>query len=262
MKKFFEVIFFSVLLAMADEGRVVDTLFVDSHKVTYVDESSLSDDRSETDIHASVIAEAQTLKDSSGNSAPPNARHRISAEIVVQNWAPAITYEFVLADFWSIGVRFNYSYFSKKNIASYTDVEGELAVFSVPLFVRCYFGRFNGKGASQVIDASGKNHVKKQKSQMEIFLQLRVDPSFYQVDLVDVADKKRLFPRNENGIAIALGLGTRFLGDRFFWGPEVGVGRFFKKPQFMNGIEVYKDVATGKLENIYIETILSVGFMF
>lgn len=238
-----------------------DTLYVDTHKVTYIDDTAAKDS---SPTYNAAMSEAQALKDTFGMSAPPYTNHRLYAEIVAQNWAPGITYEYLFSDFWSVAARFSYSYFTQKNIAKYTDVEGEMKTFSFPLIVRWYWGRRN-MGTSQVIDAVGKNHEIGQMSQIECFLQMRMDPVFYSVDLVSPTDKTRLFPHSENGVALGLGFGARSIGTRFFWGSEISFGRFVKKPQFMGNIQVSgtdKYSHARLLDNIYIETALSVGFVF
>ena len=160
---------------------------------------------------AAAMSEAQALKDTFGMSAPPYTKHRLYAEIVAQNWAPGITYEYLFSDFWSVAARFSYSYFTQKNIAKYTDVEGEMKTFSFPLIVRWYWGRRN-MGTSQVIDAVGKNHEIGQMSQIECFLQMRMDPVFYSVDLVSPTDKTRLFPHSENRVLEVYGVSVLVIG--------------------------------------------------
>ena len=271
MKKYclFFSILFSVSLAFADgwnsptlnKLNKSDTVYVDSHKVTYVVDSVAKES---SPAYNTTVSEAQALNNPSDLSAPPYTRHRLYAELVAQNLAPGITYEYLFADFWSVSARFSYSSFSKKNIASYTDVEGEMDAFSIPLLLRWYFGRRNS-GTTQVIDAAGSNHEVGQKSQMELFLQLRMDPVFYVVDLTDPTDQGRLFDRNQNGLAAVIGFGTRFIGTRFFCGTEINLGRFVKKPQFMDEISVRgsnKYIYTRLLEQTFFETNLSVGFVF
>lgn len=269
MKKYclFFSILFSVSVAFADgwdsstsKLSKSDTLYVDTHKVTYVDDEP----KEASPAYNTTVSEAQTLDNPSDLSVPPYTRHRLYVELVAQNLAPGITYEYLFADFWSVSARFSYSSFSKKNIASYTDVEGEMDAFSIPLMLRWYFGRRNS-GTTQVIDAAGGNHEIGQKSQMELFLQLRMDPVFYVADLTDPTDQGRIFNRNQNGLAAVVGFGTRFIGTRFFWGTEINFGRFVKKPQFMDEINVSasnKFIYTRLLENIFFETNLSVGFVF
>ena len=272
MKKYFWIFvaLINVSVAFADawnnapsnKWNAKDTLYVDTHKVTYVVDTATTQEPSP--LYRTSMSEAEALKDTFGISAPPYTRHRVYVEIVSQNWAPGITYEYLFANFWSFVGRFSYSYFTKKNIANYTDVEGEMKTFSFPLMLRWYWGRRN-MGTSQVIDAVGKNHEIGQKSQVECFLQMRMDPVFYSVDLVSPTDKTRLFPHSENGVALGLGFGARLIGTRFFWGSEISFGRFVKKPQFMGNIQVnHADKYTHSrlIDNIYMDTALSVGFVF
>lgn len=275
MKKYCLIfsILFSVSTAFADgwdsptlnKLNKSDTVYVDSHKVSYVVDSSANnlnpDSKERTE---GALTEAQALNSPPDLRNPPYTRHRVYVELVAQNLAPGITYEYLFADFWSVSARLSYSSFSKKNITSYTDVEGEMDAFSIPLMLRWYFGRRNS-GMTQVIDATGDNHEIGQKSQMELFLQLRLDPVFYAVDLTDPTDQGRLFDRNQNGLAAVIGFGTRHIGTRFFWGTEINFGRFVKKPQFMEKINVRgsnKYIYTRLLEQVFFETNLSVGFVF
>jgi hypothetical protein len=273
MKKYFWIIatLINVTLAFAGEWgesssnkwQSSDTVYVDTHKVMYVVDSS-SNNAGEESVRAEGLTEAEALKDTFGLSAPPYTKHRLYAEIVSQNLAPGITYEYLFADFWSFAVRFSYASFSKKNIAEYTDVEGEMYAYSFPLMMRWYYGRRNG-AKTQVINAAGQNSEVGQKSQFEGFVQLRMDPIFYQVDLVDPEDKRNLFPHSESGFAFVVGTGCRLMGSRFFLGSEINFGRFVKKPQFMDGIHVSvsnKYIYTRLLEKIFFETALSVGFVF
>ena len=245
----------------ASKWKSSDTLYVDTHKVTYVDDAV---SKESSPAYNAAMSEAQALKDTFGLSAPPYTKHRVYLELASQNLAPGITYEYLFADFWSVAARFSYTGFSKRNIVENTDVEGEMDAFSFPLILRWYWGRRN-MGTSQVIDAVGKNHEIGQKSQIECFLQMRMDPVFYSVDLVSPTDKTRLFPHSENGVAVVVGFGVRSIGTRFFWGSEISFGRFVKKPQFMDKINVRgnnKYINTRLLEKFYIETALSVGFVF
>ena len=265
----FFVMFLALLcpaLVYSQDGTV-DTVYTDTHKVTYVINTAKADGQAK-DANAvtpgAVVPENLAPKDSLGISAPPNKRNRFSFNLIAQNLNFAMTYERLLTDFWSLAVRLSYAGFDESDLRSYTDGEGTINAISTPMMLRWYWGRRN-LGKYRYVGPSGKNYSREQK-QVEGFLQLQVSPVFYNVDLDrDTSSYKEdvHLRGKEYGLYATLGLGGRYCYEHFFWGSEISIGRFIRRAEFQDELTIYSSrYGTRLLDKIVAESILFVGWMF
>lgn len=249
-------------LACAQE-RMVDTIFVDKHKVTYViDTSSATTTITHSDSGSLVPVELYP-EDTLKTKAPPNDFNRFTLSILATNLSFLISYEHLFSDFWGAGIQLNYNSFSSKDIRTVTDVDGSLKAFAVPLFLRWYYARRN-IGIYRYIDSNGG--MSQEKKQLECGLQLQAIPVLYNVDLSRDSTHKRgelNLNDKEFGLAFSFGLVCHFLHERFFWGSELNFGSIVSSPNFRKEISVSKEVYNTYLLNKYFYTaILEIGFVF
>ncbi len=264
------IILFIIALSNAfAQERVIDTVYTDTHKVTYVTNSSSSNEwgtkpSSPPPDYYSSIPSTSTPEDSLGMSAPPNKFSRTSLLLIAQSLTFSINYEHLISDFWSLSLRFGYAGFSEKNIKSYTDAEGKIYSFEAPVSLRWYWGRRN-MGKYHYIDSEG-NNVYKSSSQVEGYIQAQLAPVFYNVNLHRDSSEyknKLILKETENALYYTVGFGFNFCYEHFFFGTEINVGTFIKNPKFQDQVKVYnKEYGTRLLDKYVIESILAVGWMF
>lgn len=264
------IILFSISVAFANafaQERVIDTVYTDTHKVTYITNSSNSNEwgtqpsYSQPDYYSSKTS---SQEDSLGLSAPPNKNRRASLLLIAQSLSFTFHYEYLFADFWSAALRFGYAGFDKKDVRKNTDAEGTIYTFAVPVALRWYWGRRN-LGKYHYVDAGG-NNVRRNKSQVEGYLQAQIVPIHYNVDLQRDSSsyKEKLnLKERENALYYTVGLGFNFCYEHFFFGTEINIGSYISNPKFQNHVNVYKNKYGTRLLDKYIaESILSVGWQF
>ena len=258
------IILFCVACAFSQE-RVIDTIYTDTHKVTYVIDTLHSNSENSTSALVSDPApQAKQDVDTVGISAPPNKLNKISLFLIAQNLSFMLNYEHMLSDFWSVALRLGYDNFSNKNIRDYTDAEGTVRAFTMPLSLKWYWGRRN-TGKYHYIDASGENHYRS-KSQVESYLHAQVAPVIYKVDLHREKDDYREFldiHKNEFAAYATFGFGGHFCYEHFVFGAEINLGTFIAKPKFIDNISVSREkYGTRLLSKYIVEHILSIGWIF
>lgn len=255
------IILFSFISAFAQE-QVVDTIYTDTHKVTYVTDSfqtNTPDSKSDSNITKSSVP-----NDTFGLSAPPEKFNRVSVLLIAQSLSFTLSYEHLLSDFWSLSLRFGYAGFSKKDIISNTNAEGTIYTFAAPIALRWIWGRRNS-GKYHYIDASG-NNVYRNKSQLEGFIQAQIVPIQYNLDLH--RDSSSYLPQlnikeNEYALYYTIGLGFNWVFEHFFFATEINIGTFINKPKFQDQITVYQSrYGTRLLNKLIAESVISIGWAF
>ena len=241
------------------QGRVVDTLYVSDHKVTYVIDTSHAQ---QAPANGDVVPDSLAPKDSSGLHAAPYNYNRLSVELIAQGLDFAITYERLFSPSFAAAIRLSYTNYDDQDIKKLTDAEGTIFSFTTPLMLRWYWGRRN-TGKYYVIDASAKKY-ERTKNQIECFLQLSFNPVFYSVDIAYWNDQGKMMLRDkEFGMPISFGIGTKMLSNHFFLGSEINVGKFVISPKFQDRISVdNKHHDSRLLEKLLAESILTVGWAF
>ena len=257
-------ILFCVASAFSQD-RIIDTVYTNTHKVTYVvDTLNTNADNSANFPVANSAIKDEELSDTLGISAPPNKLNKITLFLIAQNLSFMLNYEHMLSDFWSVALRFGYDNFSNKNIKDYTDAEGTISAFAMPLSLKWYWGRRN-TGKYHYIDASGENHYRK-TSQVESYIHVQAAPIMYKVDLHRVQGDYSEFldiHKNEYATYATFGFGGNFCYEHLVFGAEINLGTFITKPEFIDKISVSKDqYGTRLLSKYIIEHILSIGWMF
>ena len=265
MKKTVAIFLFVLSLAFANafaQERIIDTVYTDSHRVMYITNSSSSDAWATGPNY--YKPQAETQEDTLGLSAPPNKDHRASLLLIAQSLSFTLHYEYLFADFWSASLRFGYAGFDKTDVKKNTDAEGTIYTFAVPVAMRWYWGRRN-LGKYHYVDAGG-NNVRRNKSQVEGYLQAQIVPIHYSVDLHRDSSsykEKLILKEKENALYYTLGLGFNFLYERFFFGTEINIGSFITNPKFQDHVAIYRNkYGTRLLEKYIAESILSVGVSF
>ena len=255
------IILLSIISAFAQE-QVVDTIYTDTHKVTYVTNSfhtKAQDPKSD-----SIMTNPTVSKDTFGLNAPPENLNKISILLIAQNLSFTLNYEHLLSDFWSLSLRFGYAGFNKKNINTNTNAEGTIYTFSTPIALRWFWGRRN-LGKYHYIDASG-NNVYRNKSQIEGFLQVQLAPIQYSLDLhrdSSSYSSKLNIKEKEYALYYTVGFGFNLIYEHFFFGPEINIGSFIRNPKFQDQITVYQSrYGTRLLNKLIVESIISIGWAF
>ena len=241
------------------QGRVVDTVFVDSHKVTYVIDTS----RAKPILtNGAIVPDSIAPEDSSGLHADPYYYNRFSADLIAQGLDFAITYERLFGSSLATALRLGYVYFDEGDIRETTDAEGTISAFTTPLMFRWYWGRRN-TGKYYVVDADSQKYERR-KNQIECFFQLSFNPVIYSVDIEYENDQgKYLLRDKEFGMPITIGIGTKMISNHFFMGTEINVGKYVVTPKFQNRIKVHEDhYDTRLLQKLVFESILSLGWIF
>ena len=156
----YTISFILICVACAfSQERVIDTIYTDTHKVTYVIDTLNSSAGNTAVPESNSVSKTEEVVDTLGMSAPPNKLNKLSLFLIGQNLSFMLNYEHMLSDFVSIAIRFGYDGFSKKNVHKYTDAEGTINAFEVPLSLKWYWGRRN-TGKYHYIDAAGENHYR------------------------------------------------------------------------------------------------------
>lgn len=259
MKYTLAIIFICFASAFSQES-VVDTIYTDTHKVTYIIDTT----NTVTEKANENITGQKAPKDTFGLSAPPNKLNRASLIIIAQSLSLSLNYEHLFSDFWSFAIRFGYAGFNKNDIYKKTDTQGTIYTYSLPLSLKWYWGRRN-TGDYRYVNAVGTNYHKS-KSQAEGFIQAQVAPILYDVDLHrDSSSRSDTFNLKEKEYTayITAGLGFNFCYEHFIFSTEFNIGAFPKKPKFQKNITVYNSqYGTRLLENIIAESMLSIGWQF
>ena len=255
------IILLSIVSTFAQE-QVVDTIYTDTHKVTYVTDSfqtNTPDSKSDSNITKSSVP-----NDTFGLSAPPEKINRVSVLLIAQILSFTLSYEHLLSDFWSLSLRFGYAGFSKKDIISNTNAEGTIYTFAAPIALRWIWGRRN-LGKYHYIDASG-NNVYRNKSQIEGFLQVQLAPIQYSLDLhrdSSSYSSKLNIKEKEYALFYTVGFGFNLIYEHFFFGPEINIGSFIRNPKFQDQITVYQSrYGTRLLNKLIAESVISIGWAF
>ena len=225
-------IFICVVCAFSQE-RIVDTVYTDTHKVTYViDTAKATSERAEhtaTSTQQEALPQQEEVADTFGLSAPPNNSNRVTLLLVAQSLSFSLSYEHLFADFWSFALRFGYDGFNSKNIRENTDAEGTIQTFAVPLALRWHWGRRN-LGSYSYVSINGENHHKSNR-QVEGFIQL--------------------------------GFGFNYCYEHFIFSTEINIGTFIQKPKFQEHTQVYRSrYGTRLLDKTIAESVLAIGWMF
>ena len=261
-------IFICVVCAFSQE-RIVDTLYTDTHKVTYViDTAKATSERAEHSTTSAQQQEAlpqkQEVADTFGLSAPPNSLNRVTLLLIVQSLSFSLSYEHMFADFWSFALRFGYDGFNNKDILENTDAEGTIKTFAVPLALRWHWGRRN-IGSYSYVSINGENHHKKNR-QVEGFIQAQIAPVLYNVDLHrDSTSYKQALNIKEKEYALyyTIGFGFNYCYEHFIFSTETNFGTFIQKPNFQENIEVYRSrYGMRLLDKTIVEGVLAIGWMF
>jgi hypothetical protein len=251
-------ILFCEVNLFAQEGNV-DTVYTTSHKITYV-----IDTTGTTSIAGKNTTEQSPApKDTFGMSAPPNCYNRLSVDLIAQGLFFVVTYEHLFAPFWAGALRISYQNIDEKDMRRYTSAEGSVKNLAMPFMLRLYWGRRN-MGAIKNIDAKGNQQVTR-RSQAEAFLQIYVQPSANFVDISQdssYGQKAIKINDTEFGAVLALGFGTKYIGERLFLGAEINVGKYIKDPEFKENIAVSDNSDYSLLNDVFLESILSVGVQF
>ena len=257
------IILFCAACAFSQE-RVIDTIYTDTHKVTYVIDTLNSSAGNTAVPESNSVSKTEEVVDTLGMSAPPNKLNKLSLFLNGQNLSFMLNYEHMLSDFVSIAIRFGYDGFSKKNVHKYTDAEGTINAFEVPLSLKWYWGRRN-TGKYHYIDAAGENHYRS-KSQVESYIHTQVSPLIYNIDIHRAQSDYREFldiNKNEFAAYFTVGFGGHFCYEDFVFGAEINLGTFITKPKFLDKISVSSSQYGTRLLSKYItESILSVGWLF
>lgn len=255
-------ILISAICAFSQE-RIIDTVYTNTHKVTYVVDTL----NTATENGQSLETKSETttaVKDTFGMSAPPNNLNKTSLLLIAQNLSFVLSYERHFADFWSFAIRFGYAGFDNMDIQKNTDAKGRIYTFSTPLILRWYWGRRN-TGEYNHIDASGKNNIHP-KSQIEAFLQAQVTPIYYNVDLHRDSSQyeSKLYLKGMEFTAFyTFGIGANYCFQHFFFGSEINIGSYFKRPKFQEQISVSNSGNnTRLLKNVLVESSIAIGWMF
>jgi hypothetical protein len=251
------------------QERVIDTVYTDTHKVTYVIDTlntndGHADEKKTAQDQYSYYVSKTPEKDTLGISAPPNKFNKITLLLIAQNLNFNLNYEHLFSDFWGFPLRFGYNDFDNKDIRKNTDAEGTIKAFTVPLAIKWFWGRRN-TGKYHYVDATGGNHHHTQ-SQVESYLQAQIVPTLYNVNLQrEKSDYKESLSLNEKEYAsyFTLGFGGHFCYEYLVFGAEINFGTFISKPKFMEKISVANSRYGTQLLNKYVvQSILSVGWMF
>ena len=261
-------IFICVVCAFSQE-RIVDTVYTDTHKVTYViDTTNATSQRVEDNATSMQQQEAlptqMEVADTFGLSAPPQNLNRVTLLLIAQSLSFSLSYEHLFADFWSFALRFGYDGFNNKDICENTDAEGTVQTFAVPLALRWHWGRRN-IGSYSYVSINGENHRKKNR-QVEGFIQAQIAPVLYNVDLHrDSIYYKQALNINEKEYALyyTLGFGFNYCHEHFLFSLEINIGTFIQKPKFQDNIEVYRSrYGMRLLDKTIAESVLAIGWMF
>ncbi len=257
------IILIGVACAFSQE-RVIDTVYTDTHKVTYVIDTLNSGNDNTAAPASSTVSKTEEETDTLGMNAPPNKLNKVSLFLIAQNLSFMLNYEHMLSDFCSIAIRFGYDGFDYKDVRKYTDAEGTIRTFEVPLSFKWYWGRRN-TGKYHYIDATGENHHRS-KSQVESYIHTQVSPLMYSVNIHRAQSDYREFldiNKKEFAAYFTVGFGGHFCYEHFVFGAELNLGTFIAKPKFLNKISVSNDQYGTRLLSKYItESILSIGWMF
>ena len=245
------IILLSIVSTFAQE-RVIDTVYTDTHKVTYVTNS------------APINTQSSVPKDTFGLNAPSEKINRISILLIAQSLSFTLNYEHLLSDFWSLSLRFGYAGFSKNDINANTNAEGTIYTFSAPIALRWYWGRRN-LGKYHYVDASG-NNVYRNKSQAEGFIQAQFVPIQYNLDLhrdSSSYSQKLNLKEKEYSLYYTIGFGFNLTYEHFFFATEVNIGTFINSPKFQDQIAVYQSrYGTRLLNKLIAESVISIGWAF
>ena len=260
-------IFICVVCAFSQE-RIVDTVYTDTHKVTYViDTAKATSERAEhtaTSTQQEALPQQQEVADTFGLSAPPNNSNRVTLLLVAQSLSFSLSYEHLFADFWSFALRFGYDGFNSKNIRENTDVEGTIQTFAVPLALRWHWGRRN-LGSYSYVSINGENHHKSNR-QVEGFIQAQIAPILYNVDVHrDSSSYRQALNLKEKEYALyyTLGFGFNYCYEHFIFSTEINIGTFIQKPKFQEHTQVYRSrYGTRLLDKTIAESVLAIGWMF
>lgn len=262
------IILFSIVSAFSQEN-VIDTIYKDTHKVTYIIDTLSNDNAKAENTTDNPIESEEDL----GLKAPPNKNHRLLLHLTAQSLSFSLGYEYMFSDFWSIAFRLGYTGYDKDDIRLHTDVNGTIDIFTSPVSLRWIWGRRN-IGKYHYVDALGNNHHKR-KSQAEGFIQISAAPTLYNLDVHrDSSAYKNKLNLNEKEFAayITAGFGFNLCYESFILTTEMNFGTFVKKPKFQEessshhtNYEIYLDKSrygTHLLEKTVIESIIAIGWMF
>ena len=264
------IIFILVIIACAfSQDRIIDTVYTDSHKVTYViDTAKATSQRTELSAASTPQQEAlpqqEEVADTFGLSAPPNNSNRVTLLLVAQSLSFSLSYEHLFADFWSFALRFGYDGFNSKSIRANTDAEGTIQTFAMPIALRWHWGRRN-IGSYSYVGTTSENH-RKSNRQVEGFIQAQIAPVLYNVDLHrDSSSYKPQLDLNEKEYALyyTLGFGFNYCYEHFIFSVEMNIGTFMQKPKFQENTQIYKNrYGTRLLDKTIAESALAIGWMF
>ena len=254
-------IFICVVCAFSQE-RIVDTVYTDTHKVTYViDTAKATSERAEhsdTSAQKEALPQQEEVADTFGLNAPPNNSNRVTLLLVAQSLSFSLSYEHLFA------LRFGYDGFNSKNIRENTDAEGTIQTFAVPLALRWHWGRRN-IGSYSYVSINGENHHKKNR-QLEGFIQAQIAPVLYNIDLHrDSSSYKQALNLKEKEYALyyTLGFGFNYCYEHFIFSTEINIGTFIQKPKFQEHTQVYRSrYGTRLLDKTIAESVLAIGWMF
>ena len=262
-------IFICVVCAFSQE-RIVDTVYTDTHKVTYViDTTKATQQRMEpvaapTQQQEALPQQREVVADTFGLSAPPNSLNRVTLLLVAQSLSFSLSYEHLFANFWSFALRFGYDGFNSKDIRENTDAEGTIQTFAIPLALRWHWGRRN-LGSYSYVSINGENHHKSNR-QVEGFIQAQIAPVLYNVDLHrDSSSYRQALNLKEKEYALyyTLGFGFNYCYEHFIFSTEINIGTFIQKPKFQESTQVYRSkYGTRLLDKTIAESVLAIGWMF
>ena len=269
MRYILVILLFCIASAFSQE-QIVDTIYTDTHKVTYIDNTlNNTSQNSKTDA---TTAPEDTV-DLVSLSAVPNSYHRLSLFLTSQSLSFSLGYEYLFSDFWSARLRFGYIGYNKTDIKKHTDAEGTMDIFTAPIAVKWFWARRN-LGTYQYVDALGNNH-KKSQSQAEGFIHLQAVPTLYNIDIHrDSSSYTNGMHLKEKELAlyITAGFGFNLCYERFILTTEMNLGTFVKSPIFQKSTnanhttyEIYVDnnkYGTHLLEKTVFETIIAIGWVF
>jgi len=263
------LILFFVATAFS-QNQVVDTVYTDTHKVTYIIDSTGTTTNS-TD--AETISEKTDDEKDLGLNAPPNNNHRILLSLTAQSLSFALGYEYLFSDFWSVGLQFGHIGYDKDEIKRHTDVQGTIDIFTFPISLKWIWGRRN-IGKYHYVDALGNNHYKKQR-QAEGFIQAKAAPVLYNLDVHRDSSSfshKLDLKEKEYAAYITAGFGFNLCFEHFIFATEINLGTFVSKPKFQEKtsthntfyeIHIAKDrYGTHLLDKTVIESTISIGWVF
>lgn len=255
------IILLSIVSTFAQE-RVIDTVYTDTHKVTYITNQSYTN--AQETKSSDSISQTNVPKDTFGLSAPPDKINRLSVLLIAQNLNFTLNYEHLLSDFWSLCLRFGYAGFSNNDIKENTNAEGSIYTFATPIALRWYWGRRN-LGKYHYVDASG-NNVYRNKSQAEGFIQAQIVPIQYNLDLhrdSSSYSQKLNLKEKEYSLYYTIGFGFNLTYEHFFFATEVNIGTFINRPKFQDQIAVYQSrYGTRLLNKLIAESVISIGWAF